>query len=104
ETVSRAERAGHAPTIAAARYVLDAHYAWLTHYDTSPARLDAWIESQRKAAAGWPEGGMDGALASTLARVGMLRAATESPVIGKAVEADGRVYGMTMLVYRLLRG
>ncbi len=104
ERVQRVERAGHAPTLSAANLVLSVDRGWLTMLDRSPGNVDAMVETARKAAEGWPEGGADRGLPGTLLRAAIFRAVPEEMAMAKAVEADGRDYSDAMLVARALNG
>lgn len=104
ETVKRAEQAGHAPTLAAARLVLSVERTYLADLDPTKENLDAMIEPARRAAQGWPEGGMDDELAPLLALAGLERAALASPAIAKLLAADRRRFGAKSLLFRAMSG
>jgi cellulose synthase operon protein C len=100
----RAEQTGHAPTIALAWHLVGTYRAHLANLDPTPEHLDAAVDAMRKAAQGWPEGGLDESLPSTLALVGLLRAGPESPAVARVLAADGRIFSPGMLLSRAVSG
>ena len=104
DTVRRAERTGHAPTLAAARLLLATQRASVASMEPTKERLDAMIEPARQAAQGWAESGAEDTLALLLAMAALERAGAESPAIGKLLAADRRIYGTTALIHRALGG
>jgi hypothetical protein len=101
ETVRKAERAGHAPTQAAAEAVLTWALAGMAIVDPSVENLDAMVASARRAAQGWADGGMDGGLPAVLALAGVYRAAADDVAVRTVVERDARLYDVTMLLARV---
>ncbi|MEO5726708.1 MAG: hypothetical protein ABI134_31400, partial [Byssovorax sp.] len=104
ETVLRAQRGAHAPTVAAASMLLGVERGALLVFDPTATSVDAMLDAQRKGAEAWPEGGMAQDLASSLATAALHRAAADTPAIRKVWEADSRVYSTTLLLRRAMLG
>ena len=104
ETVTRAQRAAHAPTVAAAWLLLGGSYESLLVFDPSPENLDAMLDAQRKAAEAWPEGGMGEGLAAGLSLTMFHRAAAESPALRRVWDTENRGAGLTLMIRHALAG
>jgi hypothetical protein len=104
EDVKRAQRGAHGPTLAAAWMLLGESYASLLTLDASAENVDAMIDADRKAAEGWPEGGMQQTLAGGLSLAMMYRAAADSPPLRKAIDTDLRAQGTLLLLRHLVAG
>jgi hypothetical protein len=104
EALTRAQRAGHTPTLASAWMLLGESYGSLLTLDPTPANVDAMIDAERKGADAWPEGGMAQALASGLSLAMVHRAATESPALRKVWDAESRSLGITLVLRHTIAG
>jgi cellulose synthase operon protein C len=104
EVLARAKQSGHGPTLAIAWMELSEALAGLDAVAPSADRQDEMLDASRKAAAAWPEGGMDDAPSGLLLYIGVLRAAAECPPLAKAHDAEGRIYDLGMVVHRALGG
>jgi hypothetical protein len=104
QTVQRVEQGGHAPTLAAARFLLAEHRARLLELDRAPEHVEPMLEVARKAAQGWPEGGAAEGLPSLLISAATARAAAEVPAVKTALDAEGRIWSGGMLLHRLTTG
>jgi hypothetical protein len=104
EMLARVEHGGHEPTLAAARLVVARHRSALARLDRTPEGADAALDAARKAALGWPEGGMDDLLVPALVGAALVHAAADAPALGKVLDTEGRLYGTGMLLHRATSG
>jgi hypothetical protein len=104
ERRDRAQQAGHGPTTAAAWLLLAGDLAQLAYVASTRELLDEMIDAHRKAAALWPEGGVDDSLPGALLVVALEHALPESVALRKAWEEEGRVYGHFLTLDRARAG
>jgi hypothetical protein len=103
-TLQRVEQGGHAPTLAAARYLLAQHRAQLLDVDRAPEQVEPMLEAARRAAQGWPEGGAAEELPALLVAAATARAAAEVPAVKNALDVESKSYSGGMLLRRLTTG
>ena len=104
EALTRAQHAGHTPTLATAWMLLGESYGSLLTLDPTPANVDAMLDAERKGAEAWPEGGMAQSLAGGLSLAMIYRAAAESPALRKVWDAENRSLGLTLVVKHAIAG
>jgi hypothetical protein len=104
EMLARVEHGGHEPTLAAARLVVARHRSALARVERTPEGADAALDAARKAALGWPEGGMDDLLVPALVGAALVHAAADAPALAKVLDTEGRLYGTGMLLHRATSG
>ncbi|MCC6551805.1 MAG: hypothetical protein IT372_02130, partial [Polyangiaceae bacterium] len=102
--LSRAERSGHKPTLAAAYLGLGEALSSKAYFEGSAALAGEMIDAYRSATQAWPEGVTDRELAGALVNAAIYKALPESPALKKAWDAERRVFGTAMLLHRAAAG
>jgi cellulose synthase operon protein C len=104
ERVTRVEKSGHAPTVAAAYLLHGDALDTATFFDPAVDTFQRVVASYRKARAVWPEVRLDERLSDALLQVAAWRAAASSPSLKAALEKGRRVYSLEMLLHRASNG
>ncbi len=95
-----AERAGHAPTLAALHFLKAESLGAGSALDGNLGQMHASAEECRKAVTLWPELGADASLAHLLAQEGIYQAIRDDAAMAKAWKEDGRKVGLEVLACR----
>ncbi len=99
--VAEAQRAGHAPTLAAAEVMQGAGLLARSFYDDQLADAVAAVEAYRAADRAWPAIGARRALVRALCHIAVVKASRESAPVARARVERGRALGPELLLYVL---
>jgi hypothetical protein len=104
ERIRRVARLGHAPTLACAYLLQGEDLDSVAFFDPTAAAYEASAAAYRRAQATWPDSGAVSALAEALVKVAAWRAATSSPALKAALDKERRIFAITTVLYRAVKG
>jgi hypothetical protein len=103
-TLKRARQTNHAPTIAAASYLLGEALAHQRYFDTKLEPLDGMVGAYREAAKLWPELGTSNGLEWALTRSALERSAAKSEALAKVWKEERRTHVTSTMMHHALTG